>query len=206
MCDPLLKLLMSIVAVVFATVSCSSTPQHSNTLIFGTNTAVALDVSQLPTGNLGVTLGYRRQEVVWIPLLANTTNASGAETPAVCQSDSCKSFNGTTGSDGETNGAGARDTYSVLATFSGQSAGGSLVSSSGAGVTGGGAIAQYIATGFAARALAESGAAVVNTNAPQANVSSGPAQTEKQKSRIRDAMPRARVAPSSGLRQADDTQ
>lgn len=174
--NSLLKTIAAAVAIAFGTVSCSSTPQHSNTLIFGTNTVVALDVSQLPTGNLGVTLGYRRQEVVWMPLLANTTNASGAETPATCQSDSCKAFNGTTGTDGETDGTGARDTYSVLATFSGQSAGGSLISPSGAGVTGGGAIAQYIATGFAARALAESGAAVVNTNVSTANVSAEPAR------------------------------
>jgi hypothetical protein len=172
-----LKAILATFVVAFGTVSCSSTPQHSNTLIFGTNTVVALDVSQLPTGNMGITLGYRKQEVVWMPLLANTTSASGAETPATCQSDSCKTFNGTTGTDGETDGTGARDTYSVLATFSGQSAGGSLVSPSGAGVTGGGAIAQYIATGFAARALAESGAAVVNTNVSTANVSAEATRT-----------------------------
>jgi hypothetical protein len=185
MCDSLLKAAAAILAVVLGTVACSSTPQHTNTLIFGTNTVVALDVSQLPTGNLGVTLGYRRQEVLWMPLLANTTSSSGLETPAVCQSDACKSFNGTAGNDGQIDGAGARDAYSVLATFSGQSAGGSLVSTSGAGVTGGGAIAQYIATGFAARALAESGAGVVNTNGAEGGSAGASLREGESRRRIR---------------------
>jgi hypothetical protein len=95
--DPLLKLIPTALAVVVGLSSCSSIPQHTNTLIFGSNTALALDFSQQLTGNYGFTLGFRRQEIVWLPLLANTTSASGVETPAACQSDACKSFNGTAG-------------------------------------------------------------------------------------------------------------
>ena len=51
------------------------TPRHSNTLIFGTNTKVALDVSadqikQTPS----ITLGYTRQEAVWMPLMPNVAD------------------------------------------------------------------------------------------------------------------------------------
>jgi len=97
-----------------------------------------------------------------MPLLANSADSKGAEIPATCQSDDCKSFSGTTGDDGQLNGPNAHDTYSVLATLSGQAT--SSASTADTGVQSGGAIAQYFATGFAARLLAErGGAALVNT-------------------------------------------
>jgi hypothetical protein len=112
---------------------CQSTPEHTNTLIFGTNTKFALDVSQDPTGVVGVTLGYKRQEAVWMPLLANSraaapATAASAATPAepagckdstvmkieeggktTTRTSGCK-FSGTAGTD-STNGPGAEDTY-----------------------------------------------------------------------------------------------
>ena len=48
-----------------------STPDHTNTLIFGTNTKVGLDVSCETTGVPSISVGYKRQEAVWMPLLAN---------------------------------------------------------------------------------------------------------------------------------------
>ena len=42
-----------------------ATPQHTNTLIFGTNTKLALDISQSPTNLPSITFGYKREEVVW---------------------------------------------------------------------------------------------------------------------------------------------
>ncbi|REG59306.1 hypothetical protein B0G80_2041 [Paraburkholderia sp. BL6669N2] len=152
--------------VVLATMACSSTPKHTNTLIFGTNTIIALDVSQSPTGNVGVTLGYKRQEAVWMPLLANDGEVEGNQIPAKCDSDDCRSFIGMTGGDGHVNGPGARDTYSVIATLSGETTGRAPVDKTGAEVSAGGSIAQYFATGMAARLLADKGgAALVNTNA-----------------------------------------
>lgn len=47
---------MMVIAVTLASAGCSSTPRHSNTLMFGTSTRVALDVSQEPTGSVGFTL------------------------------------------------------------------------------------------------------------------------------------------------------
>ncbi|WP_162877889.1 hypothetical protein [Trinickia diaoshuihuensis] len=166
----ILRSIVGVFVLVELATSCSSTPNHTNTLIFGTNTLVAVDVSESPTGNVGVTLGYKRQEAVWMPLLANVASDTGGEVPATCTDDSCKSFTGTTGTDGTLNGASAHDTYSVLATFSGQTAASAPVGASGANVTAGGAIAQYFATGFAARLLAEKGgAAIVSTSGDTGN-------------------------------------
>jgi len=93
-----------------------ATPEHSNTLIFGTTTKFALDVSQDPTGALGVTLGYRRQEAVWMPLLPNQ-GKSGERAPADCRDrKDCPMFVAEDGAD--------RDTYSVFASFGGSGAGG----------------------------------------------------------------------------------
>jgi hypothetical protein len=141
-----------------------ATPRHTNTLIFATSTRVALDVSQDPTGAVGVTLGYKRYEGVWMPLLANQA-ASGTEAlvPAECTGDKCR-FVGTTGDKGGAAGPEAEDTYSVLATFSGRAAGGAGGTAPTAEANA--ALAQYFATGLAARMLAEKGgAALVNTKA-----------------------------------------
>lgn len=131
---------------------CSSAPQHSNTLIFGTSTRLAIDASQEPTGALGVTIGYKRHEAVWMPLLANEEVGESAK-PAKCEHDKCRVFAGETGAGGGAAGAGAKDTYSVLATFSGDMAGSAQNAQAQVGV------AQYFATGFAARLLAQYGGA-----------------------------------------------
>lgn len=129
-------------------------PNHSNTLVFGTTTKVAIDVAQEPTGALGVTIGYKRHEAVWMPLIANK-EGNGKLMPNSCSTDACTKLVGTTGST-------AVDTYSVLATFSGD------MSGSGKSADAKGSVAQYFATGFAARSLAErGGAAVVNSAATE---------------------------------------
>jgi len=131
--------------------------QHGNVLIFGTNTVVGLklgtEVTQVPT----LQLGYARQEAVVMPLLANT-GAAGAACPAGLASpsagqqqsllDACK-FLATRGSE--------EDTYSVLASF------GAKLGTDQApnGQTTRAGIAQYFATGLAARALASNGGAAV---------------------------------------------
>jgi len=53
-----------------------------STMVFGTNTLVALDVSGDPaTGNPHFTLGYKRQEAVWLPL---ALSGAGAEPTHLC--------------------------------------------------------------------------------------------------------------------------
>lgn len=141
------------------------TPRHSNTLIFGTSTKFALDASQEPTGSLGLTLGYKRNEAVWMPLIANEADPNNKLVPAKCGSSAadCLKFEGGSGKGGAA-GEGAKDTYSVLATFSGN------VATSAQNPQAKGAVAQYFATGLAARLLAQvGGAALVNTEAPPAS-------------------------------------
>jgi hypothetical protein len=154
-----------------------ATPEHSNTLIFGTTTKFALDVSQDPTGAVGVTLGYRRQEAVWMPLLPNQ-GRSGERAPADCRDrKDCPMFVAEDGTD--------RDTYSVFASFGGSGAGG--VGAAEAGAEGKVQIVQYFATGLAARKLAEAGAALVSTNADPLASSLTPARrTEVLASVARD--------------------
>ena len=142
---------------------CSSMMDHSNTMVFTTTTKTALDVSQDPTGSLGVTLGYKRLEAVWMPLLPNQGKLN-ERAPATCKEEAdsrnCPMFRGT---DGE-----QKDTYSVLATFSGSASG---IAGGGSGANAKGSIAQFFATGLAARALASKGgnAALFNTEATTAS-------------------------------------
>jgi hypothetical protein len=176
--------------LVIGTLSGCQTPNHTNTLIFGTNTKIALDVSQDPTGVVGVTLGYKRQEAVWMPLLANSkTDAAKDGTPSGFIPADCKDattlktmnkdgststrtsgckFSGTAGSD-STNGAGAEDTYSVLATFSGEGKGVAGTAAGKPEASAGGSLAQFFATGLAARVLAEQGSSIVNTTGGSKN-------------------------------------
>lgn len=180
-----------------------STLTHTNTLIFGTNTKFALDVSQDPTGVVGVTLGYKRQEAVWMPLLANTTKSDkstdivpadcaksivtettgGTNNSKVTQNLDCK-FAGTAGTS-STNGAGAQDTYSVLATFSGEGKGVAGTAAGKPEASAGGSLAQFFATGLAARVLAEQGSSIVNTAGGSKNsTASTPKATDAVRAKI----------------------
>lgn len=141
-----------------------ATPDHSNTLIFFTNTKLALDVSVTPSNPApDVTLGYKRQEGVWMPLPPNI-GANDKRTAKDCNNEihDC----GFVGTEGDN-----RDTYSVLASF-GATFDGSSESSAGspgtaassapparASVHGRIGLAQFFATGLAARKLAETGGA-----------------------------------------------
>ena len=143
---------------------CGSMPQHSNTLMFSTNTKVALDISfsAMNAGTPSATLGYKRRESVWMPLWANAIGGKQAQS---CQkgaddenANDCKFI----GRDGQGKNS---DTYSVLASF-----GADLDNTAdGAGVKSQNGLAQYFATGLAARELAkEGGAQLVNVNAKPA--------------------------------------
>jgi hypothetical protein len=134
------------------------TPHHTNTLIFGTNTKFAIDVSADPTGNPGVTVGYKRHEAVWMPLVANKTK-DGAPADD-CQTNQPCVLQGASGSSD-------KDAYSVLATF------GATFSGEASGVSNpkaGGGIAQYFATGLAARELARKGGAQLVSIQPEGSV------------------------------------
>lgn len=147
-------------------VSGCNTPKHSNVLIFATNTKFALDISYDPKmQEPNLTVGYKRQEGVWMPLLANTGD-EGLEpgpitvTPPPTGGTAALSADGLLYRGNENND---KDTYSVLASF-GAKWGAKGSSKEGAASDGG--LAQYFATGLAARKLAEGGgAALVSTRA-----------------------------------------
>lgn len=130
---------------------CTSTPQHTNVLIFGTHTKFALDVSQDAVNGAGLTLGYKRQEAVWMPLLPNQAGSGNGPVPAACSaSNACPKFEGRDTKEGT-------DTYSVLASFGATAGGGTNAQDKNVG--GKASIAQYFATGLAARLLADKGGA-----------------------------------------------
>lgn len=138
-------------------------PSHSNALVFATNTTIALDVSASPTaGAPNITLGYKRQEAAWVPLLANKgankdstdrtpndcSKPGGTPPPATPVDYSGCVFKGTAKDES--------DAYSVMASLDG----GATVTTDSAGKTSTEArIGQYFATGLAARYLAQKGGA-----------------------------------------------
>ena len=143
-----------------AIAGCESTPQHSNTLIFATTTKLALDVSTDTTGSPDITIGYKRNEGVWMPLLANKKTTNKDVEPAACTNDECV-FESSEKSAGKEKA----DTYSVLATI-GAKFGGNATSGN-ASASGG--IAQFFATGLAAQKLAETGGSrLVSVQSPAA--------------------------------------
>ncbi|TWX65523.1 hypothetical protein ESZ36_17100 [Colwellia demingiae] len=150
---------------------CSSTPQHSNTLIFSTTTKVAIDISAEPTtGSPDITIGYKRVEGVWMPLLANEEVYKGNAKPAKCGKPDCVFQSNETNKDGSKK----TDTYSVLATlgaeFGGEAKTGSAAASGG--------ISQFFATGIAAQKLAESGGSRLVTVQPTSAIE---AQLQKER-------------------------
>jgi hypothetical protein len=141
--------------LVGVTLAACGTPYHTNTLIFSTGTKIALDISADPTsGNPSISVGYKRLEVVWMPLLANKDDQG---TPYVD-----KDFLFLGKEDGK-----AQDTYSVIATIDAKFSSGAEQSK----LSAGGGLAQFFATGLAARKLAALGGAKLVSVQPDAALS-----------------------------------
>ena len=148
------------VSVVLLASGCTQMTRHSNTMIFGTNTQFGISAGTDATAVPSVNVGYRRQEAVVMPLIANKADADGKLVPQDCRDGNAEGCLLTGKSDGGDPKLTASDTYSVLASFGATFGGGA--DASGASASGG--LAQYFATGLAARKLAEvGGAALVAT-------------------------------------------
>lgn len=154
------KIILSATAIISAAaLNGCATPKHTNLLVFGTNTVLGLKVGADATQTPSIQLAYARQELVLMPLLANTSGKGADLTPcpstAVGQDPpanvpvNCK-FIGRSATDDI-------DSYSVLASFGAKG----NASQSGGEAKAGGAIAQYFATGLAARVLATHGSSLV---------------------------------------------
>jgi hypothetical protein len=141
-------------------------------LIFGTDTKYALDISgDTTTGQPSFTLGYKRREAVWLPLIGSggvaTHTCTGTGTSLQCvamagkpggthicdSSMNCVAVDSSMHKFVGKDGSGAEDAYSVLASFGAKNS------------TGERSIAQFIATGPAAVKMAsKSGASLVNSD------------------------------------------
>lgn len=148
------KIILVATTIAAAALSGCATPQHTNLLIFGTNTQLGIKVGADATQTPAIQVGYNRQELVLMPLLANTGGTGDklapcpvTTTPPPTVPTNCK-FTGNAGNN--------LDAYSVLASF-----GTKYDVSAGAGPKAGGGIAQYFATGLAARELATHGSSLV---------------------------------------------
>lgn len=125
-----------ILLLIFSIAGCGGS--HNDVLLFGTSTKFALDISAAPE-NAGVpqlTVGYKRQEFVWMPLYVNAQESTYVPTGK----------NLTDGKYIGEDGAKDKDTYSVLASFGADFGAGTGEASGG--------LAQMFATGIAARKLA----------------------------------------------------
>lgn len=166
-----------------------------DTLVFGTDTKLALDVSGDPSGQPSFTLGYKRRELIWLPLssgmwgtpthlcvlaansklLCESVKKDPTKGSHVCVATTATQNNALTASgdlllcdsvanvqshlyQGTSASGRDKDSYSVMASFGLDTYG-----------TQGAKIAQFIATGIAARNLTQKGIApLVN---PEATVS-----------------------------------
>jgi hypothetical protein len=171
---------------------CTQMTQHSNMLVFGTNTSLAVSVGSGAVNTPEIVLGYKRQEAVLIPLLANTGMRFGTGTEAAVATPCSPETTVKTTEEGKggnppktttetkyptiadckfvgKNGEQDLDSYSVLASFGAHF---KANKSTQAEATVG--IAQYFATGLAARTLAERGGAslVATGDAATANATS----------------------------------
>lgn len=137
--------------------------RHSNTLVFGTNTTIGLGIGNDATSTPSIDIGFRRQEVALVPLLANThQNASGLQQllapcplPVKIKANDAEALTAALNAchfRATINGH-ERDSYSVLASF-----GTKTTAEKDKGTV---AIAQYFATGVAAQQLAKTGGANV---------------------------------------------
>jgi hypothetical protein len=171
------------VALAVALGGCVQATRHSNAVIFGTNTSLGVRVGTDATTVPNITVGYQRQEAVFLPLLANvgetetvTRRQAGQSGETVSQGSLLTPCDPTRPAQIENqrqnrpqddylihpcsfvavNGR-AQDSYSVLASF-----GARIGASTGSGdekVQIG--IAQYFSTGMAAQMLAITGGASV---------------------------------------------
>lgn len=157
------KLAIIAVAGIFSCSGCR-TPKHTDLLIFGTNTQFGISVAADATSNPSINVGYKRQEVVLMPLYVNAQESKYPPSEAKADAGLIAAAK-YTGTDGAV--PWRSDTYSVLAVF-GATGEGNAEGTTGKAKIG---IAQYFATGLAARTLAIAGGALINTSDNAADAS-----------------------------------
>lgn len=189
---------------------CANIP-HNNVLLFGTDTKVALDISSAATqgGAPQITLGYRRAEAVWMPLVANNQTC---DDDGNCRTETA--LNGKNNNNDQDKAAGVaimtgvdfktgngRDAYSVFASFGAKFSGQAGVGDVGAS----GGLAQFFATGIAAQRLAENPGVVTALkvgSAPEAAARTAEAEAKIAVSDVE----RARIAQEQAVLALNNNQ
>jgi hypothetical protein len=182
---------------------------HNDVLIFGTETKIALDVSSSPTagGAPAVTLGYKRSEAVWMPLIVNGTQSklvpevTGTAGPGQAPLADAKYRSSITREPKNGPKVTQEDAYSVFASF-GAKIGGGANPGVAEGKVG---LAQFFATGNAAINVSENEALVTalkvddaGSSRAQADAVSAAAGNETLRS-IRDQLSAAEVAEAEKI-------
>ena len=169
--------------------ACTSIP-HNDVLIFGTNTKFAVDLSTNPTagGTPELTVGYKRQEAVWMPLIVNGKDVSTQAVKDICGGNAqCLGAGGAkyVGVDGK-----ARDAYSVFASF-------------GAKVDTGGSVglAQFFATGVAAQRLAANPVAALSLSVQPSETGKAAAEAAAEAAKSAPALEAARALGANDFEQ-----
>lgn len=70
------RLMVSAAALAVTLSGCVQATRHSNAIVFGTNTSLGIKVGPDATTTPGISIGYSRQEAVFMPLLANTAETA----------------------------------------------------------------------------------------------------------------------------------
>ncbi len=196
---PLPGAVILIVAMGLLACGCSA-PRHNNALIFGTNTGFGLDIAyNQATQTPQITVGYKRQEAIFLPLMANK-NAQGdaAMGDDAKNIDEKAAFRGTDGD--------KTDSYSVIASLGVSYSGKTKITGDKNAEAGAeGAISQYIATGLAARLLAEKGGSSV-VGVQSAEVAKASAASTKEGDSLDDAIKTFVKAMAKGDADAVDAE
>lgn len=122
------------------TSGCQTYP-HRDVMLFGTQTKLAIDIARQPeTQTPEFTVGYKRQEFVYLPLVVNGRDSNSCAAGSTCSETPY--YAGTRQSSAD---AGSRDAYSVFASFGAKFGGGAANTEGG--------LAQFFATGIAAQEL-----------------------------------------------------
>ena len=162
--------------------------KHHDVLLFGTDTSFGVNVGADPAAATvtNVSIGYKRREAVFMPLLAN-----GMDSEATIDGANAKYQGSAEGSAPCGTNCGGIDTYSVFASFGGRATG----KTGEAGLQ----VAQFFATGIAAQRLAKNDRAseLVATGAPEATADAAAAEATVAKAmliRPEDFSPGVRLA------------
>lgn len=136
--------------------ACAQLP-HNNVLLFGTDTKLAFDISSSATsgGAPQLTIGYRRAEAAWVPLVANTRickdgNQEECEVITASEDGRAQALVAQDVEEGK-----GKDALSVFASFGATFSGDAGPAAEGVSASGG--LAQFFATGIAAQRVAKSG-------------------------------------------------